>query len=266
MALGVGGVCGTVSTGCTAGLDIVQWGWQQITLGRATVMVVGGTEALLTPFAFGVVCAAGALSQRNDAPQQASRPFELHRDGLVLGEGAGVLVLEALDHARARGATIYAEILGYATAREGHDFVKCDLTGAVTVQVMETALYQAGLPKHRVDYISAHGNGMRDYDTAETNAIKAVFGRHAYNIPASSIKSMIGQPFAAAGALQLVAACLTRQQGILPPTMNYDIPDPSCDLDYVPHRARRARVHTLLAHAHGMGGTDSALVLGAVER
>ena len=264
MVLGVNGVCGTISSGCTAGFDTVQWGCQQIGLGRATVMAVGGAEALLTPFAFGVACAVGALSCRNDAPQQASRPFELHRDGLVLGEGAGALILEDFDHARERGATIYAEILGYATAREGQDFVKCDVHGAVTVQVMETALYQTGLPKQRVDYISAHGNGLRDYDLAETNAIKTVFGRHAYNIPVSSIKSMIGQPFAAAGALQLVAACLTLHHGMIPPTINYDVPDPQCDLDYVPHRVRRARVHTLLAHAHGMGGTDSALVLGTL--
>jgi 3-oxoacyl-[acyl-carrier-protein] synthase II len=264
MALGVSGVCNTVSSGCTAGLDVVQWGYQQIELGRATVMAIGGAEALLTPFAFGVACAVGALSCRNDAPQQASRPFDLHRDGLVLGEGAGALILEEFDQAQRRGATIYAEILGYATAREGQDFVKCDLRGAVTVQVMETALYQAGVSKQRIDYINAHGNGLRDYDTAETNAIKTVFGPQAYHIPVSSIKSMIGQPFAAAGALQLVASCLTLRHGVIPPTINYDTPDPQCDLDYVPQRARRARVQTLLAHAHGMGGTDSALVLGTV--
>jgi 3-oxoacyl-[acyl-carrier-protein] synthase II len=264
MALGINGVCGTVSSGCTAGLDAVQWGCQQIGLGRATIMAVGGAEALLTPFAFGVACAVGALSCRNDAPQQASRPFELYRDGLVLGEGAGALILENLDQAQERRATIYAEILGYATAREGQDFVKCDLNGTVTIQVMEIALYQAGLSKSGIDYISAHGNGLQDYDTAETNAIKTVFGSHAYHIPVSSIKSMIGQPFAAAGALQLVAACLTLRHGVIPPTINYDVPDPYCDLDYVPHRARRARVHALLAHAHGMGGTDSALILRTV--
>jgi 3-oxoacyl-[acyl-carrier-protein] synthase II len=264
MALGVRGVCGTVSTGCTVGLDAVQWGYQQISLGRASIVVVGGAEALLTPFAFGVACAVGALSKRNEAPQEASRPFEMHRDGLVLGEGAGVVVLEELSHARERHATMYAEVLGFASAREGQDFVKCDLSGAVMVQVMETALYQAGLPKQGLDYISAHGNGLRDYDTAETNAIKAVFGQHAYNMPVSSIKSMIGQPFAAAGALQIVASCLTLQYGVIPPTINYDTPDPSCDLDYVPNQARRSRVRTLLAHAHGMGGTDSAVVLGKV--
>ena len=264
MTLGVSGVCGTVSSGCTAGFDAVQWGCQQIGLGHATVMAVGGAEALLTPFAFGVACAVGALSCRNDAPQQASRPFERDRDGLVLGEGAGALILEDLEHARERGAAIYAEVLGYATARDGQDFVKCDLSGAVTVQVMETALYQTGIPKQQIDYISAHGNGLRDYDTAETNAIKTVLGARAYNIPVSSIKSMIGQPFAAAGALQLVAACLSLRHGVVPPTINYDMPDPECDLDYVPQRARRARLHTLLAHAHGMGGTDSALVLGTV--
>jgi 3-oxoacyl-[acyl-carrier-protein] synthase II len=265
MAMGARGVCGTVSTGCTVGLDAVQWGCQQVSLGRAAVMVVGGAEALLNPFSFGVACAVGALSRRNDAPQKASRPFEMQRDGLVLGEGAGVLVLEELTQAQERAATIYAEVVGCASAREGEDFVQCDLSGAGMAQVMETALYEARLSKQSIDYISAHGNGLRDYDTAETNAIKAVFGRAAYNLPVSSIKSMIGQPFAAAGALQMVAACLTLRHSVIPPTINYDTPDPTCDLDYVPNHARRARLRTLLVHAHGMGGTDSAIVLRAVE-
>jgi 3-oxoacyl-[acyl-carrier-protein] synthase II len=243
---------------------VVHWSYQQICQGRATVMVVGGAEALLTPFAFGAACTAGFLSRRNTTPQAASRPFELHRDGVVASEGAGAIVLEDLEHARRRQATLYAEVLGYASAREGTDFIKCDLSGALMAHVLDSALAHAGLPKQHVDYINAHGNGLRDYDTAETNAIKTVFGAQAYSMPVSSIKSMIGQPFAAAGALQVVASCCTVQHGVIPPTINYDTPDPCCDLDYVPHRARRARVRALLVHAHGMGGTDSALVLGRV--
>jgi 3-oxoacyl-[acyl-carrier-protein] synthase II len=263
--LELGGLCGSLATGCTSGLDALYWGHTQICLGRASAIVVGGAEALLSPFAFGAVCAAGVLSQRNDAPEKASRPFELHRDGLVLSEGAAAVILESLEHARERDASIYAEVLGYATAREGDDPVRCDLSGADMARVMEIALYQAQLPKSRIDYISAHGVGLRDYDMAETLAIKTVFGGQAYHIPVSSIKSMIGQPFAAGGSLQVVASCLTLRHGYIPPTINYDIPDPSCDLDYVPNRARAARVHALLIHAHGTGGTDSALVLGTLD-
>jgi len=260
--LGAGGICGSLATGCTSGLDAVNWGYEQICQGRATVMVVGSAEALLSPFAFGSICAAGVLSKKNDTPEQASRPFDLDRDGLVLSEGAGAVILESLEHAEERDADIYAEVLGYATARDGDDMLRCDLNGADMARVMEIALCQAYLPKSRIDYINAHGVGLRDYDTAETAAIKTVFGRQAYNLPVSSIKSMIGQPFSAGGSLQVVASCLTLQQGYIPPTINYDTPDPSCDLDYVPHRARAARVRALLIHAHGLGGTDSALVLG----
>jgi 3-oxoacyl-[acyl-carrier-protein] synthase II len=263
--LGTSGVCGSVSTGCTAGLDALHWGYMQICLRRATVMVVGCAEALLSPFAFGTICAAGVLSKRNEAPQEASRPFDLHRDGLVLSEGAGAIVLEELEHAQERNARIYAEVLGYATARDGEDLVRCDLSGSGTARVIATALYHTTVPTYRIDYINAHGVGLRDYDTAETNAIKAVFEDQAYHIPVSSIKSMIGQPFAAGSSLQVVASCLTLQHGVIPPTINCNTPDPNCDLDYVPHRARRARVRLLLVHAHGMGGTDSALVLGKLD-
>jgi 3-oxoacyl-[acyl-carrier-protein] synthase II len=260
--VGASGVTSSVATGCTAGLDALAWGWQQISRGRAAAMIVGGAESLLNPFVFGAVCATGVLSKRNDAPEQASRPFELQRDGLVLSEGAGGIVLEALEHAEARRACIYAEVLGFASARDGEELVRCDLSGADMARVMELALYHAGLAPSGIDYINAHGVGLRDYDLAETNAIKAVFGAHAYNVPVSSIKSMIGQPFAAGGSLQVAASCLTLQHGLIPPTINYERPDPACDLDYVPNRARMARVRAVLVHAHGMGGTDSALVLG----
>jgi 3-oxoacyl-[acyl-carrier-protein] synthase II len=263
--LGAGGITGSVASGCTSGLDAVYWGYMQISLGRATAMVVGSAESLLDPFAFGAVCASGVLSKRNDSPQKVSRPFELHRDGIVLSEGAGAIILETLEQAQEREATIYAEVLGFATARDGVDLVRCDLSGSDMARVMEAALYQASLPKHHIDYINAHGVGLPDYDIAETSAIKTVFGDKAYNMAVSSIKSMIGQPFAAGGSLQVVASCLTLQHGVIPPTINYDTPDPNCDLDYVPNQARKARVRTLLVHAHGTGGTDSALVLGKLD-
>jgi 3-oxoacyl-[acyl-carrier-protein] synthase II len=265
--IGAGGICGSVATGCTSGLDALNWGYEQICQGRAAVMVVGSAEALLSRFAFASICAAGVLSKshlsrNNTAPEKSPRPFDLHRDGLVLSEGAGAVVLEALEHAEARDAEIYADVLGYGTARDGNDLLRCDLSGADMVRGMEVALYHAQLPKSQIDYINAHGVGLRDYDAAETAAIKAIFGEHAYNVPVSSIKSMIGQPFSAGGSLQIVASCLTLQHGCIPPTINYDTPDPTCDLDYVPNRARDARVRALLVHAHGLGGTDSALVLG----
>jgi 3-oxoacyl-[acyl-carrier-protein] synthase II len=269
--IGAGGVCGSVATGCTSGLDALNWGYEQICQGRAAVMVVGSAEALLSRFAFASICAAGVLSKntmsRNNAvPEKSPRPFDLHRDGLVLSEGAGAVVLETLEHAEARQAEIYADVLGYGTARDGSDLLRCDVSGADMARVMEIAVYQAHVPLSQIDYINAHGVGLRDYDAAETAAIKTLFGKHAYDMPVSSIKSMIGQPFSAGSSLQIVSSCLTLQHGRIPPTINYDTPDPACDLDYVPNRARGARVRILLVHAHGLGGTDSALVLGRFSR
>jgi 3-oxoacyl-[acyl-carrier-protein] synthase II len=261
IVLGAGGVCGTLSSGCTTGLDVIQWGYQQVANGRAEAMIVGSAEALISPFIFGLVCAVRVLSKRNQEPERAVRPFELHRDGIVLAEGAGALVLERLDRARDRGAAIYAEIRGFASAREGDAMVKTEDQGQGISRVMTSALANAEMEATQVDYISAHGVGLPDYDAAETTAIKQVFCRHAFNMPVSSVKSMIGQPFAASGALQSVAACLSLRHGMVPPTINYDTPDPQCDLDYVPNRARPARLRTALVHAHGMGGTTSVVVL-----
>jgi 3-oxoacyl-[acyl-carrier-protein] synthase II len=262
IALGVGGVCGTLSSGCTTGLDVIPWGYHQVMSGRAAAMIVGSAEALISPFIFGLVCAVRVLSKRNNEPERAIRPFELNRDGIVLSEGAGALVLERLDRAQDRGAEIYAEIRGFASAREGEEIVKGKDDGKSITRVMQGALANAEMLETDIDYISAHGVGLPDYDLAETNAIKEVFGHHAYNMPVSSIKSMIGQPFAASGALQAVASCLSLRHGQVPPTINYDHPDPQCDLDYVPNRSRSARLRTSLIHAHGMGGTTSVVILG----
>jgi len=262
IALGAEGVCGTLSSGCTTGLDVIQWGYQQVVSGRAEAMIVGSAEALISPFIFGLICAVGVLSKRNKEPERAVRPFELNRDGIVLAEGAGALVLERLDRVQDRGAQIYAEIRGFASAREGNEIIKCGSGSEGIARIMQSALANAEMLETEIDYISAHGVGLPDYDIAETNAIKKVFGRHAYNVPVSSVKSMIGQPFAASGALQAVSACLSLRHGVVPPTINYDIPDPQCDLDYVPNRARHARLRTSLVHAHGIGGTTSVVILG----
>jgi 3-oxoacyl-[acyl-carrier-protein] synthase II len=262
IALGAGGICGTLSSGCTTGLDVIQWGYHQVASGRAAAMIVGSAEALISPFIFGLVCAVRVLSKRNNEPERAVRPFDLDRDGIVLSEGAGALVLERLDRAQDRGAELYAEIRGFASAREGEVIVKGNDDGKGIARVMQSALANAEMLETDIDYISAHGVGLPDYDLAETEAIKEVFGHHAYNMPVSSIKSMIGQPFAASGALQAVASCLSLRYGQVPPTINYYHPDPQCDLDYVPNRARSARLRTTLTHAHGMGGTTSVLILG----
>ena len=221
--LNASGVCESVSTGCTAGLDALYWGYIQLCLRRASAMVVGSAEALLTPFAFGLVCASGVLSKRNDVPQETPRPFELHRDGIVLSEGAGAVVLEELVAGRGTQTPQYTPkswaLRPPATALNWYAAMPA---AATWYGRSEIALYHSQLPKDRLDYINAHGVGLRDYDVAETNAIKTVFGKQAYHIPVSSIKSMIGQPFAAGGSLQIVAACLTLQHGIIPPTINYD--------------------------------------------
>lgn len=262
MATGSAGVCGTLATGCTSGLDVVQWAFSQLQQRQAHLMVVGSSEAMLTPFAVSVVSANGILTHYEGAPQAASRPFERDRDGIVLSEGCGAMILESLDHALERNVPIYAELLSCAGGRGGVNLVAADIDGVDIAQVMETALYRAGIAKTQIDYINAHGNGLRDYDTAECNAIKTVFGQQAYHIPVSSIKSMIGQPFSAGGSLQMVASCLIMKNNLLTPTINYDHPDPMCDLDFVPNHARRARVHHLLVHAHGIGGSDAVVVLG----
>lgn len=263
--LGIKGSSTTIASACSSGLDVVNWGWHEIRSGKADIIIVGGCEAPLSPLNFSTLCAVGVLSTQNDRPEKASRPYDLYRDGLVLSEGAAALVLEELEHALAREANIYAEILGFATASEGVHLRKCDLTGGILADAIEIALINAGLTKYEIDYINAHGNSMPDYDLSETNAFKRVFGKKAYNIPISSIKSMIGQSFGAGGATQVVSSCLTIQTSVIPPTINYEYPDPECDLDYVPNQARTARIKNVLMNAHSLGGMHSVLIIGKVE-
>ena len=260
--LGVSGLATTMSSGCSTGLDVIIWGYSQIRDGRMKAIIAGSAETPLFPFLFSTLCASGNLSTRNDNPEEACRPYELNRDGLVISEGGSAVVLEDLESALDRGAEIYAEVLGFGCAEEGLDMIKCDISGETLARVIKIALNLAKLDASEIDYICAHGNSMQDYDIAETNAFKLVFGKRAYKIPISSIKSMTGQTLAAGGGFQVVASCLTLQNGIVPPTINYEILDANCDLDYVPNQARAARVRTVLINAHSLGETHSVLILG----
>jgi len=253
----------TFATACAAGLDAVTWAAQQIEGGRATAVIAGGTDTPLSECTVMALHAVGVLPKWQGPPEEASRPFDRLRDGLVIAEGAAIVVVEDEENARARGANIYAYIAGSGNASEGAHLRKVDQSGDVGAQAMRLALTSAGMGPRDIDYVAAHGNSMRDYDAAETAAIKQVFRSHAWNMPISSLKSMCGQALAASSAMQVVTACLTLRHQVALPTINYRVPDPLCDLDYVPNVARPARVRSVLIHANSLGGLHSAMVLRA---
>lgn len=253
----------TFSTACAAGLDAIGWAAEEVRRGQAKAVIAGGTETPLSAYSLTLFHSVGVLSKWQGPPEEASRPFELWRSGLVLAEGAAIVTIEDEEMARARGATIYARVLSFASTSEGAHLRKVDETGEAVAGAMANALSKAELSPNDIDFICAHGNSMQDYDLAETSGIKRVFGKHAWNMPVSSLKSMCGQALAAASAMQVVGACLALRDQIVSPTINYEIPDPRCDLDYVPNRARPARVRTILIHAHSLGGSHVAMILGA---
>jgi 3-oxoacyl-[acyl-carrier-protein] synthase II len=260
--LGIRGQGMTVASACATGLDAIQWGVDQIHEDRADVVFAGSTEAPISEFCFATLCALGALSKFDDPPLRASRPYDRRRDGLVLGEGAAICVLEELGHAIDRGAHVYAEVLGYGTGNEGGFGTKINAAEFALTEAINTALASARKSPSDIDYINAHGNSLPDYDLIETRAFRTAFGRAAYSVPTSSIKSMIGHAMGAASAFQVVSSCLTLEHSVIPPTINYEVPDPECDLDYVPNHARTSRARTVLINAHAMGGTHSVLILG----
>jgi 3-oxoacyl-[acyl-carrier-protein] synthase II len=229
--------------------------------GVADVILSGGTEAVLVPIAMAGLGVMGALSTHNEEPQKASRPFDKNRDGFVMGEGAAVLVLESLEHARARGAHILAEISGYGASNDAYHISAPSENGVGAAICMQNALNNAGLDNSKIDYINAHGTSTTLNDKSETSAIKSVFGEQAYNIPVSSIKSMIGHLLGAAGAIEALVCVKTLQDDILPPTINYETPDPECDLDYVPNTARKARVNHILSNSFGFGGHNASIII-----
>jgi 3-oxoacyl-[acyl-carrier-protein] synthase II len=246
-------------TACATGNHCIGDGFRLIQRGEADVMIVGGTESTICSTAVAGFAAAKALSRRNDEPEKASRPFDKDRDGFVIGEGAGVLIIEELEHARARGASIYAEVIGYAMNSDAFHITAPPEDGAGAVKCMEQALKDGGVSKSSVGYINAHGTSTFA-DQVETQVIKKVFGEQAYSIPVSSTKSMTGHLLGAAGGIEAVFSILALQQGIIPPTINLDNPDPGCDLDYVPHKSRVCSFDVAISNAFGFGGVNACLV------
>ncbi|MCG3164239.1 MAG: 3-oxoacyl-[acyl-carrier-protein] synthase 2 [Acidobacteria bacterium] len=251
------------ATACSSGAHAIGDSFKIIQRGDAVAMICGGTEGAITPMSVGGFAAMRALSTRNDDPARASRPFDKDRDGFVIGEGAGVLILEELEHAKARGAKIYAEVVGYGMSADAFHITLPDLDGPR--RVMLKTIKDAGIEPHQVDYINVHGTSTPAGDKNETNAIKAAFGDHAYKLAASSTKSMTGHLLGGAGGLEAGITALAVQQQTLPPTINYETADPECDLDYVPNETRQAKVHYALSNSFGFGGTNAALLFKRYE-
>ncbi|MFJ8043433.1 beta-ketoacyl-[acyl-carrier-protein] synthase family protein [Kitasatospora sp. NPDC096147] len=264
--VGARGPVALVSDGCTSGLDAVGQAADLIREGSADVVISGGTDAPISPITLACFDAIKATSPRNDDAEHASRPFDNSRNGLVLGEGAAVLVLEELEHARSRGARIYAEVAGFGTRSNAYHMTGLRSDGTEMSEAIRLALDEARLRPEQVDYVNAHGSSTKQNDRHETAAFKTSLGEHAYRVPVSSIKSMIGHSLGAIGALELVASVLAMEHGLIPPTANLHEPDPLCDLDYVPNTAREARVDSVLSVGSGFGGFQSAVVLARPER
>jgi minimal PKS ketosynthase (KS/KS alpha) len=263
--VGAEGPVSIVSTGCTAGLDSVGRAYELIAEGTADVMVAGATDAPISPIAVACFDAIKATSPRNDDPAHASRPFDRSRNGFVLGEGAAMMVLEERDQAMARGARIYAEVCGYATRCNAYHMTGLKPDGREMAEAIRYAMADARCDPEAVDYVNAHGSGTKQNDRHETGAFKATLGEHAYRVPISSIKSMIGHSLGAIGAIEIAACALAIEHDVVPPTANLHEPDPECDLDYVPNEARDVRVNTVLTVGSGFGGFQSAMVLRGGE-
>ena len=263
--LGLKGYTNTVITACAAGTQAIGEGAEVIRRGAAKVIVSGGTEAGICQLSLGGFSVIKALSSNNEDPAKASRPFEAHRDGFVPAEGAGAFVLEEMEFALSRGANILAEVVGYGVSSDAFHPVHPDDNGDGAARAMRWALADAGVRPDEIDYINAHGTSTPINDAVETLAIKQVFGDGAYNVPISSTKSMIGHAMGAAGAVEAVVAVKTIESGIIHPTINYENPDPACDLDYVPNVARQVDVRTVLSNSFGFGGQNACLVIRRFE-
>jgi 3-oxoacyl-[acyl-carrier-protein] synthase II len=261
---GLSGPNTAVATACASAANAIGDALDAIRWGKAEVMVSGGTEASITPMAVGGFSSARALSLRNDAPQKASRPFDRDRDGFVIAEGAGIVILEELEHARRRGAHIYAELLGCASTADAHHITAPHPCGTGAAKAMEFALRDARIGPGEVQYINAHGTSTEQGDLAETRAITQVFGDHARRLAVSSTKSMLGHLLGASGGVELIATALTVKYGVIHPTINLETPDPECDLDYVPNHAREVRVRRAISNSFGFGGHNCCLVVGAL--
>jgi 3-oxoacyl-[acyl-carrier-protein] synthase II len=259
---GLQGPCSAVATACASAANAIGDACKLIQTGQADVMITGGSEAAITHMGLGGFAAMRALSTRNDDPPRASRPFDRDRDGFVLGEGAGILILEAEEMARARGARIYAEMLGYGMSADGWHITAPDEEGRGAARAMKRCLSDARLGPHVVDYINAHGTSTPLGDLAETIAMKCVFGDHATRLQISSTKSQLGHTLGASGGIELIASIMAIQTGLLPPTINLEQPGEGCDLDYIPNVAREARVNYVMSNSFGFGGHNASLLVG----
>jgi 3-oxoacyl-[acyl-carrier-protein] synthase II len=262
---GAKGPNSAVATACATGSHSIGDAFRIIQRGDADAMIAGGTEAVIIPLGIGGFNAMKALSTRNDEPEKASRPFDIDRDGFVIGEGAGIIILESLESAMERGAKIYAEIVGYGMTADAYHITAPSLDGNGAVRCMELTLKDGGITPSEVDYINAHGTSTKYGDEIENKAIKAVFGEHAYKVAISSTKSMTGHLLGAAGGIEAVIVTLSIYKYIIPPTINLDNPDPECDLDYVPYTSRKMAVNYALTNSFGFGGTNACLLFKKFE-
>jgi len=259
--LGLHGPSFSIATACSSALDAVGWAFNAIRTRQLDAILMGGSESTVFPQAFSAFCVLRAMSQNNAEPETASRPFDKTRDGFVLGEGAGMLVLEDLEHAKRRGAHIYAEILGFGMTCDAYHMTAPEPSGKQAARAIQLAINEAGIKPADIDYINAHGTSTLLNDKTETMVIKQVFGQQAYKTPISATKSMIGHLIGAAGAVELIATVLSLEHQVIPPTINYRVPDPECDLDYVPNTARPSTLDFALKNSFGFGGKNSALVI-----
>ena len=255
----------SVETACAASNHAVGESFRLIREGIADAMLTGGSEAVVTPLALGGFCSMRALSTRNDEPERASRPFDLDRDGFVMGEGAGILILEELDHALERDAHIYAEVVGYGMSADAYHITAPEPDGEGASSCMSMAIDNAGMKPEEIDYINAHGTSTKLNDLSENKAIKDVFGEHAYKLAISSTKSMTGHLLGGDGGVEGIFTALAIKHGMIPPTINYETLDPECDLDYVPNVAREAKIRAAMSNSFGFGGTNASLIFKAFE-
>ncbi|RJQ22837.1 MAG: beta-ketoacyl-[acyl-carrier-protein] synthase II [Nitrospiraceae bacterium] len=263
---GVKGPNSAVATACATGTHSIGDAFKLIQHGTADAMICGGTEAVITPLGIAGFTSMKALSTRNDEPEKASRPFDRDRDGFVMGEGAGIVVLEEMENALNRGARIYAEIIGYGLNSDAYHITSPAPDGEGAARCMVSALKDAGIRPEEVDYINAHGTSTKYGDEIETTAIKKVFDRHAYSLCVSSTKSMIGHLLGASGGVEAAICALSVYNGIVPPTINLETPDPECDLDYVPHKARPLDINIAMSNSFGFGGTNACILLRKFSR
>jgi 3-oxoacyl-[acyl-carrier-protein] synthase II len=263
MSTGAKGPNSTAVTACATGTHSIGDSFKMIQRGDADVMICGGAEATIRPTGMAGFCSMRAMSTRNDEPERASRPFDVDRDGFVMGEGAGILILESYEHAKKRRAAIYAEVIGYGMSGDAHHMTEPDPDGAA--RCMTKAIGDAGIEPSEIDYVNAHGTSTPIGDKSETIAIKKAFGDHAYKLAVSSTKSMTGHLLGAAGGVEAVILSLTLKNGIIAPTINLENQDPECDLDYVPNKPRKADVKTAISNSFGFGGHNASIIMRKYE-